>query len=282
MRVFKPAFCGAPAPAFSTLLKASRSKTDAFNVDLELSHVQLKSNSRLVHCPVPDCGGGGRVFVSDCKQRSVPLGTVGRVPGRMRRCGVTGRSATVLQSGRQPPGLCFSEAGHGSPGSSEGGCDLRRPSPWPQVWAVASQPSLLPAVFSKDLLATLHLLVALAKRFQPGLALPSNVQVEVITMEVRAGHGRSSCRVSVSGPWCRAPAWGVLHGAGLSQEKRHTPPGREWVLVWSCEWEVLGTPGDWRGPRGATRKRAGRPVPRTSTDGTHPGVTGRSRLTAAL
>lgn len=140
------------------------------------------------------------MFVSDCKQRSVPLGTVGRVPGWMRRCGVTGRSATVLQSGRQPPGLCFSEAGHGSPGSSEGGCDLRRPSPWPQVWAVASQPSLLPAVFSKDLLATLHLLVALAKRFQPGLALPSNVQVEVITMEVRAGHGRSSCRVSVSGP----------------------------------------------------------------------------------
>lgn len=47
----------------------------------------------------------------------------------------------------------------------------------PQVkWSVDT-------VFSKDLLATLHLLVALAKRFQPGLALPSNVQVEVITME---------------------------------------------------------------------------------------------------
>lgn len=59
MRVFKPAFCGAPAPAFSTLLKASRSKTDAFNVDLELSHIQLKSNSRLVYCPVSDCGGRG-------------------------------------------------------------------------------------------------------------------------------------------------------------------------------------------------------------------------------
>lgn len=38
-------------------------------------------------------------------------------------------------------------------------------------------------IFTKNLLATLHLLVALAKRFQPNLPLPSNVQVEVITME---------------------------------------------------------------------------------------------------
>lgn len=38
-------------------------------------------------------------------------------------------------------------------------------------------------IFNKDLLATLHLLVALAKRFQPNLPLPTNVQVEVITME---------------------------------------------------------------------------------------------------
>ncbi|XP_034499583.1 gamma-parvin [Ailuropoda melanoleuca] len=38
-------------------------------------------------------------------------------------------------------------------------------------------------IFSKDLLATLHLLVALAKHFQPDLPLPANVQVEVITME---------------------------------------------------------------------------------------------------
>ncbi|KAM7115427.1 gamma-parvin isoform 1-T1 [Molossus nigricans] len=38
-------------------------------------------------------------------------------------------------------------------------------------------------IFNKDLLATLHLLVALAKRFQPNLPLPPNVQVEVITME---------------------------------------------------------------------------------------------------
>lgn len=39
------------------------------------------------------------------------------------------------------------------------------------------------AIFNKDLLATLHLLLALARRFQPGLPLPANVQVEVITME---------------------------------------------------------------------------------------------------
>ncbi|XP_072598563.1 gamma-parvin isoform X3 [Vulpes vulpes] len=43
-------------------------------------------------------------------------------------------------------------------------------------WSVAT-------IFSKDLLATLHLLVALAKRFQPDLPLPTNVRVEVITME---------------------------------------------------------------------------------------------------
>ncbi|XP_047406885.1 gamma-parvin isoform X3 [Sciurus carolinensis] len=39
------------------------------------------------------------------------------------------------------------------------------------------------AIFNKDLLATLHLLVALAKRFQPNLPLPRNVQVEVVTIE---------------------------------------------------------------------------------------------------
>lgn len=43
-------------------------------------------------------------------------------------------------------------------------------------WSVES-------IFRKDLLATLHLLVALAKHFQPDLPLPPNVQVEVIIME---------------------------------------------------------------------------------------------------
>ncbi|XP_027628520.1 gamma-parvin isoform X9 [Tupaia chinensis] len=38
-------------------------------------------------------------------------------------------------------------------------------------------------IFNKDLLATLHLLVALATRFQPSLQLPPSVQVEVITIE---------------------------------------------------------------------------------------------------
>lgn len=46
----------------------------------------------------------------------------------------------------------------------------------PLKWSVET-------IFSKDLLATLHLLVALARRFQPDLPLPANVQVEVITME---------------------------------------------------------------------------------------------------
>lgn len=38
-------------------------------------------------------------------------------------------------------------------------------------------------IHSKDLLATLHLLVALARHFQPGLPLPPNVSVEVIVVE---------------------------------------------------------------------------------------------------
>lgn len=39
---------------------------------------------------------------------------------------------------------------------------------------------------TKDLLSTLHLLVAIAKHFQPNLAMPPNVQVETITIEVIA------------------------------------------------------------------------------------------------
>ncbi|NXG18546.1 PARVG protein, partial [Grallaria varia] len=43
-------------------------------------------------------------------------------------------------------------------------------------WSVES-------ILAKDLLSTLHLLVAIAKRFDPRLALPPNVQVETITIE---------------------------------------------------------------------------------------------------
>ncbi|NXT73546.1 PARVG protein, partial [Zapornia atra] len=43
-------------------------------------------------------------------------------------------------------------------------------------WSVES-------IFTKDLLSTLHLLVAMAKHFEPQLAMPPNVQVETITIE---------------------------------------------------------------------------------------------------
>lgn len=94
---------------------------------------------------------------------------------------------------------------------------IRKPPRGPRYrWPLSSDPvSLSPAaIFNKDLLATLHLLVALAKRFQPRLPLPPNVQVEVITMEVRGGHGGSSRRVSFLGPHGHSLDWGVLHGAG--------------------------------------------------------------------
>ncbi|NWT02918.1 PARVG protein, partial [Mionectes macconnelli] len=44
-------------------------------------------------------------------------------------------------------------------------------------WSVES-------ILTKDLLSTLHLLVAIAQHFDPSLALPPNVQVETITIEV--------------------------------------------------------------------------------------------------
>ncbi|NWR63925.1 PARVG protein, partial [Bucorvus abyssinicus] len=43
-------------------------------------------------------------------------------------------------------------------------------------WSVES-------VLAKDLLSTLHLLVAIAKHFEPSLPMPPNVQVETITIE---------------------------------------------------------------------------------------------------
>ncbi|KFZ50838.1 Gamma-parvin, partial [Antrostomus carolinensis] len=43
-------------------------------------------------------------------------------------------------------------------------------------WSVES-------ILTKDLLSTLHLLVAIAKHFKPNLAMPPNVQVETITIE---------------------------------------------------------------------------------------------------
>ncbi|KFP90412.1 Gamma-parvin, partial [Apaloderma vittatum] len=43
-------------------------------------------------------------------------------------------------------------------------------------WSVES-------ILKKDLLSTLHLLVAIAKHFKPNLAMPPNVQVETITIE---------------------------------------------------------------------------------------------------
>ncbi|NXI42668.1 PARVG protein, partial [Galbula dea] len=45
-----------------------------------------------------------------------------------------------------------------------------------QKWSVES-------ILTKDLLSTLHLLVAIAKHFKPNLAMPPGVQVETITIE---------------------------------------------------------------------------------------------------
>lgn len=74
-------------------------------------------------------------------------------------------------------------------------------------WVLTLCPSPLPAIFNKDLLATLHLLVALAKRFQPDLPLPSNVQVEMVTTEVRGWAPR--------GAWAWAEHLGSCTGGAV-------------------------------------------------------------------
>ncbi|CAJ0964034.1 unnamed protein product [Ranitomeya imitator] len=49
--------------------------------------------------------------------------------------------------------------------------------------ASGGKPAEVGSIHSKDLLATLHLLVALARHFRPDLPLPPNVSVEVIVVE---------------------------------------------------------------------------------------------------
>lgn len=53
--------------------------------------------------------------------------------------------------------------------------------------SVAAPPARLSVIHNKDLLATLHLLVAMVRRFQPEVDLPANVKVEVVVVEVSSG-----------------------------------------------------------------------------------------------
>ncbi|XP_026885598.2 gamma-parvin [Electrophorus electricus] len=50
-------------------------------------------------------------------------------------------------------------------------------------------------IHNRDLLATLHLLVAMVKRYQPDLALPQNVSVEVVLLEVNKGGIKSDKQI---------------------------------------------------------------------------------------
>ncbi|XP_003967673.2 gamma-parvin [Takifugu rubripes] len=52
-------------------------------------------------------------------------------------------------------------------------------------------------IHNKDLLATIHLLVAMVKRFQPELELPPDVKVEVVVVEVSGRGIKSSTEVEV-------------------------------------------------------------------------------------
>ncbi|XP_058500546.1 gamma-parvin isoform X3 [Solea solea] len=52
-------------------------------------------------------------------------------------------------------------------------------------------------IHNKDLLATIHLLVAMVRRFQRELDLPSNVKVEVVTVEVSSSGIKSTVQTEV-------------------------------------------------------------------------------------
>ncbi|XP_071349813.1 gamma-parvin isoform X1 [Trachinotus anak] len=52
-------------------------------------------------------------------------------------------------------------------------------------------------IHNKDLLATIHLLVAMVKCFQPELDLPPNVKVEVVAVEVSSGGIKSDVQTEV-------------------------------------------------------------------------------------
>lgn len=55
----------------------------------------------------------------------------------------------------------------------------------------------VPLIHNKDLLATVHLLVAMVRRFQPGLALPPSVEVEVVVVEVSKSGIKSEAQIEV-------------------------------------------------------------------------------------
>uniref|UniRef100_A0A3B3VZM1 Gamma-parvin-like n=1 Tax=Poecilia latipinna TaxID=48699 RepID=A0A3B3VZM1_9TELE len=54
-------------------------------------------------------------------------------------------------------------------------------------------------IHNKDLLATIHLLVAMAKAFQPELNLPPNVKIDVVTVEVSLFSPGPACLTHFSG-----------------------------------------------------------------------------------
>ncbi|XP_019715204.1 gamma-parvin-like isoform X3 [Hippocampus comes] len=69
------------------------------------------------------------------------------------------------------------------------------------------------SIHKKDLLATLHLLVAMVRHFQPELELPSDVKVQVALVEVSGTGIRSDVRSEVlTGESSHSDNLGSTHG----------------------------------------------------------------------
>lgn len=77
------------------------------------------------------------------------------------------------------PFLCLCTEADGSPSV---------PTPAVLPLFILLSAARLSVIHNKDLLATIHLLVAMVKRFQPELELPPDVKVEVVVVEVRLFH----------------------------------------------------------------------------------------------
>lgn len=78
----------------------------------------------------------------------------------------------------------------------------------------------LSVIHNKDLLATIHLLVAMVKRFQPELELPPDVKVEVVVVEVSFFHLYLPPWTRL---WCRSRFPTVCRSAGEGSN-----PARRW------------------------------------------------------
>ncbi|XP_019715203.1 uncharacterized protein LOC109509791 isoform X2 [Hippocampus comes] len=101
------------------------------------------------------------------------------------------------------------------------------------------------SIHKKDLLATLHLLVAMVRHFQPELELPSDVKVQVALVEVSGTGIRSDVRSEVLTGESHSDNLGSTHGDANQVEELLRMEAHEVALAKQVEK-----------PRGESRGKA--------------------------